>query len=259
MTCDMGMVRSQTTPPGKHSTCVPGRAPIGYPAGPTGIVQFGSEGNYSYGAKDGWADRPVGYVTWVDAMRFANWLHNGQGLGDTGTGAYTLLGGTPVPSNFVVRNAEATVFLPSEDEWYKAAYYDPGLQVYYDYPTGTDDEPTCEPPQGGDNSVNCLSNVPRDTGAYVSSPSPHGTFDQGGNVEEWTEQGGSSRVVRGGHFRTGTLGLLASSFGRSGATTELDRLGFRVATVPEPTTSLLSMAALLAVALLRRGRFALQR
>ena len=38
---------------------------------------------------------PVNYVDFYDALRFANWMNNGQGNGDTETGAYTLLGGTP--------------------------------------------------------------------------------------------------------------------------------------------------------------------
>ncbi len=75
-------------------------------------------------------DKPVNYVSWYDSIRFANWLNNGQGTGDTETGAYTLLGGTPTPSNGVsiTRNAGATWFLPSEDEWYKAAYHQPAAQ-----------------------------------------------------------------------------------------------------------------------------------
>ncbi len=62
---------------------------------------------------------PVVFETWFSAARFANWLSNGQVPGSTETGAYTLLGGTPTPSNAnsVTRNAGATVFLPSENEW----------------------------------------------------------------------------------------------------------------------------------------------
>jgi hypothetical protein len=58
-------------------------------------------------------------ASFFDALRFANWLNNGQGNGDTETGAYTLLGGTPVPSNgaTLARNAGATIFVTSEDEW----------------------------------------------------------------------------------------------------------------------------------------------
>ena len=42
---------------------------------------------------------PVNYVSFYDALRFANWMNNGQGNGDTETGAYTLLDGTTTPSN----------------------------------------------------------------------------------------------------------------------------------------------------------------
>lgn len=64
-------------------------------------------------------------MSYFDALRFVNWLHNGQGDGDTETGAYTLLGGTPTPSNELVgRNPGAQIFLPTDAEWYKAAFYD---------------------------------------------------------------------------------------------------------------------------------------
>jgi len=51
--------------------------------------------NYS----GGFAGKPVTYANFYDALRFANWLNNGQGNSSTETGAYTLLGGTPIPSN----------------------------------------------------------------------------------------------------------------------------------------------------------------
>jgi formylglycine-generating enzyme required for sulfatase activity len=66
-------------------------------------------------------DKPVNYVSWYDAARFTNWLHNGQGAGSTETGAYTLSGNTGI----ITKNVGATVWLPSEDEWCKAAYYQP--------------------------------------------------------------------------------------------------------------------------------------
>ena len=92
-----------------------------------GITRSGSDGSYTYAPKTNMGNKPVNYVSWYDAIRFANWLHNGQGTGDTETGAYTLLGGTPTPTNglSITRNAGATWFLTSEDEWYKAAYYQP--------------------------------------------------------------------------------------------------------------------------------------
>ena len=87
----------------------------------------------------------MNYVTWYDAIRFANWLHNGQGSGDTETGAYTLLGNaTPTPSNgpSITRNPGATWFLPSENEWYKAAYHNPAANSYSLYPTSSHTVPT---------------------------------------------------------------------------------------------------------------------
>jgi hypothetical protein len=79
---------------------------------------------YTAGAVDGakymirssMGDKPVNYVSWYDAARFTNWLHNGQGSGGTETGAYTLSGNT----SLITKNPGATVYLPSENEWYKA-------------------------------------------------------------------------------------------------------------------------------------------
>ena len=91
-------------------------------------------------------------------MRFANWMSNGQGNGSTETGAYTLSGGTPlVPTNILMvhRNPGAKVFLPSEDEWYKAAYYDPHVKAYWDYPNGSNTPTTCAMPGSKKGTANC--------------------------------------------------------------------------------------------------------
>ena len=56
-----------------------------------GITKSGPSGSYTYATIAGRGDMPVNWVTWYDSIRFANWLHNGQGSGDTETGAYTLL------------------------------------------------------------------------------------------------------------------------------------------------------------------------
>jgi sulfatase modifying factor 1 len=64
---------------------------------------------------------PVAFVSWYDAIRFTNWLHNGQGTGDTEHGAYTLAplgaGGIPLNGSAIARTAGAKWWLPSEDEW----------------------------------------------------------------------------------------------------------------------------------------------
>jgi len=98
--------------------------------------------------KAGYENRPVVFVSFLDAMRFANWLGNGQGRGNTETGAYTLTLGGLAP-----RNAGATVWIPSENEWYKAAYHQPAAQGgdadnYWLYPTGSNATPNSRPPNG---------------------------------------------------------------------------------------------------------------
>src|SRR4051794_25807348 len=174
----------------------------------SGIARSGSAGAYTYAAEAGRERRPVNYVNMYDAMRFANWMNNGQGTGDTETGAYTLRGGTPVPTNAfnVRRNAGAKVFLPSENEWYKAAYYNTRTKRYYLYPAGTNATMTCALPGPTPNTANCgaatgsanpanpglpqggwIYNDVTDVGAYSGSPSPNGTFDQGGDVFQWTD------------------------------------------------------------------------
>ena len=64
-----------------------------------GITRSGIDGSYTYATRPNMADKPVLFVDYFDSIRFANRLHNGQGVGDTETGSYTLFGGTPVPSN----------------------------------------------------------------------------------------------------------------------------------------------------------------
>jgi formylglycine-generating enzyme len=92
------------------------------------IKRIGSSGSYAYSVASDWANRPVNYVSWGDAARFANWLQNGQPTGTqdlttTEDGAYYLNGATSnVQLLAVSRKANWTWAITSEDEWYKAAY-----------------------------------------------------------------------------------------------------------------------------------------
>jgi formylglycine-generating enzyme required for sulfatase activity len=222
-----------------------------------GITRSGNAGGYTYNAIAGRADMPVNYVSFFDGLRFANWLHNGQADGDTETGAYTLLGGTPRPSNtYVTRNAGASIFVPSEDEWYKAAYYDGEAGSYFDYPAGTDTPIVCAAPGATANTANCGSVVGDLTkvGSYTSSASAYGTFDQGGNLYEWNETLMSGdRGLRGGAFRYSALSLGASGQNNSYPTGDDDIRGFRVASVPEPGTGPLLVGGVLGLSILRRS------
>lgn len=124
-----------------------------------GISRIGAPGSYSYSLIPGHESRPVNWVSQYDALRFTNWLHNAQptGVQDATTtegGAYAI---TPeaIASNSIDRNANANIFLPSEDEWYKAAYYDPVSSGYFDYAAGSDVKTTCTTPGPATNTGNC--------------------------------------------------------------------------------------------------------
>jgi formylglycine-generating enzyme required for sulfatase activity len=224
-----------------------------------GITRSGVSGSFTYTAKAGFANKPVTYVSFYDALRFSNWLNNGQGSGDTEDGAYTITA-AGIIANSITRNAGASIFfLPSENEWYKAAYYSGG-GVYFDYPTGTDTETGCVAPVSDTgNSANCLGagNVLATVGAYGLSDSPYGTYDQGGNVWEWNEEivSGSSRGVRGGSWNDNASDLAASDPSSNDPSSEYAGVGFRVASlVPEPGPGLLGMTAVLALVASRRRR-----
>jgi len=229
-------------------------------SGVGGITRSGSFGSYTYSPIVGRENMPVTYVSFWDSARFANWLHNGQGSGDTETGAYTLLGGTAAPSNGlgVTRNAGATIFLPIMDEWYKAATYDASTASFFDYATGSDTPPTCASPGAAPNTANCANVVGDFTavGSYTGSASPYGTFDQGGNAFEWNENptgGGNRRYFMGSFYGASSpTGMTASNLGNAVPTSESDIVGFRVASLPEPGTGLLLLTGLLALAGSRR-------
>src|SRR5262245_44074510 len=90
------------------------------------ILRSGAAGTYSYEVTPGNENRPVTLVSYYDVRRFTNWMNNGQGDSDTETETYTFLGpGEADREHWSARNSGATIFVPSDDEWYKAAYYDP--------------------------------------------------------------------------------------------------------------------------------------
>lgn len=217
--------------------------------------------------------KPATGIIWNEAARFVNWLNTSKGY----SAAYkfttngfndnivlwdSLDAGYNAANPF--RNANAYYFLPSEDEWYKAAYYDPnansGLGGYWNYATGSDSVPTA-----------VASGTTSDTAVYngqvgpaditnAGGLSPYGTMAQNGNVWEWGESGitapndsaGELRVIRGGDCEHDS-GTLASSF-RFGDSPTFDwpLVGFRVAAVPESAACFLTLLGALGVVFRRR-------
>ena len=204
-----------------------------------GITRNGTSGNYTYSVTGALANRPVEYVSWFDAARMANWVVNGQGSGSTETGAYTLNGAT---SGIITKNAGAQVYIPTENEWYKAAYYNGGTSSYSLYPNGQDTITTAD----ANHSWNVGSST--DVGTYSGDPSYYGTFDQGGNVWEWNDAViSSSRGIRGGSWNSIFLNIPSNTRANSDPSLEnfeFDGFGFRlassVAAVPEPSAMVLT-------------------
>ena len=240
------------------------------------IERSGLPGSYTYSVAPDWANRPVNYISWGDAARFSNWLHNGQpigaqGVGTTEDGSYFLDGAVSDTELLAItREPDATWVIPSEDEWYKAAYHknDGVTRHYFIYPTSGGIQPgyvrndgtlsgTGDPfVEGGMDPGNYATfdgDLKRDgigrpyyrtkVGEWENSASPSGTYDQAGNVWEWNEAiiGGYGRGSRGGSFNFaggayGGSGLCATR--RVGDPSEESvGVGLRVAQVLQPITA----------------------
>ena len=212
----------------------------------------GSASGSKYTIRTNMGDKPVNYVSWYDAARFTNWM----ATGNTETGSYTLNGNT----GFMTKNAGAMVYLPSEDEWYKAAYFDSTNFSYSLYPTQSNTAPTIATADALGNISNSGANVANYSGgaawnslngnvttvgsAGADSASFYGTFDQGGNVYEWNDAVISSyRGVLGGAFNGFDYNMASTNFNDYVPSAELSSLGFRVASVPEPSCWVLTILA----------------
>jgi formylglycine-generating enzyme required for sulfatase activity len=223
------------------------------------------------------------FVGWADVLRFVNWLHNGQPTGaqdasTTEDGAYALNEvSTYLEFAAISRNSNARWFLPNENEWYKAAYYNPATGSYYEYPTGSNSMPNNNQPvadtgnsanyhnaaTGGHTTGDGFHSM-TDVGAYALSISPNGTFDQGGNAREWNETRFGAELafpgLRGASSHSSGSELGASSFGYNNPRVESSAVGFRVARpaiIPEPGTA--GLTAIAAVRLCVRRRRASKR
>jgi hypothetical protein len=231
-------------------------------------------GIFGVGGFSSTANKPAAGITWHGAAMFVNYLNTSTGSAAAykfdSQGMIQLWSSTDAgynPNN-LFRNSNAKYFLPSTDEWYKAAYGSPS-GTWYNYPTGSDTAPTKV--SGGTDGNSAVYGG----GLYgagfgladitnAGGLSAWGTMAQGGNVWEWNETAfdgindtaSESRVLRGGSFfysaETGLDSLHQS--GGSPYTMAGYDYGFRVAMVPEPSALSLLAVGLSGLAMMRRRR-----
>jgi len=202
-------------------------------------------------------NKPACFVSWYEAAAFVNWLNTSTGhqaaynlvftngawsmqLWDSGS-AWTL-GGTNL-----FRHKNARYFLPTENEWYKAAYYNAAGANYFLYPTASSTLPTKV--ASGTSAGTAVYDSSTNSPAAVQSAGglgPYGTMAQGGNVYEWLESAADgtnnlsaeNRMLRGGHFFSPEANLRSSGRTPMPPTNDADYFGIRVAsTLPMLTAT----------------------
>lgn len=166
------------------------------------IRRSGRPGSFTYTPLPGWETHPVNFVAGIDAIRFCNWLHNGmpigsQGHGTTEAGAY-LIQGNNIPGK---RDLRARFFLPTYDEWVKAAFHDPTREAaipYRHFATGSDEEPIRGTPSNLPGRVNGAQVIGGTTpiDAYPNTRTYWGALDMEGNVANWCEPGSNESSQR---------------------------------------------------------------
>jgi len=227
-------------------------------AGSLGITMYDMS---SYGGNG--LLKPATGISYYEAAKYVNWLNTSTG----GTAAYKFSGSTfqlwsstdaGYNANNMFRNSLAKYVIASSNEWYKGAYGSPN-GTWFNFPTGSDSAPT-EVASGtaANTAVYNLQSGPADI-TSAGGLSAYGTMGQGGNVWEWNETAydgtndtaGETRELRGGSWSSGGYLGAAYRYGRS-PTDEFFNYGFRVASVPEPSTGLLVVLGLSGFLLKRR-------
>jgi len=207
----------------------------------------GNASGSKYATKSNMGDKPVNYVSWFDAARVSNWLMNGAtNSSSTETGAYTLVSGQTSGTAPAV-NPGATFYIPTEDQWYKAAYYKGGgtNAGYWDNATQSNTAPTAvtagETGIGSAGSTGNFANYDRaadwnsqngnvTTVGTNGGPSFYGAFDMSGNlfeINDLTGAAGSTRGARGVGWPGTSVSSSDSLYGDPSF--EGNSIGFRLA------------------------------
>jgi len=241
----------------------------------------GNADGTKYAVRANMGDKPVNFVSWYSAARVANWVNGGALVFSTtdatatapqNVGAYTL--GTATSGTTPAKNSGASVWIPTENEWYKAAFYKGGSTNagYWDYATTSDSLPTAVTAGGtGTGSAGSTGNFANynnvagwnaQNGNVTSvgtngGSSAYGTYDQAGNLREWNDLGGgtdATKGIRGGSWSSGQVALqVTTRTTLDPSSANGDDLGFRlVSVVPEPSSTILVTIATVCLAMRMR-------
>jgi formylglycine-generating enzyme required for sulfatase activity len=214
-----------------------------------------------------WTGDQPACINWFQAAGFTNWMNTSTGHQP----AYRLNAGLTVLTLWssadacqaggenLYRHKDAYYFLPSEDEWYKAAYHQNNGSTadYWDYATASNSVPaSVASGVGAGTAVYHRGSFSTPTDVQISGgASAYGTMGQGGNVWEWTESandgtndsGSEFRAFRGGFWNSNESNLRASSRNYNAPSVVDYSVGFRVASVPEPSALAILLVGLLAL------------
>ncbi|MEM8864282.1 MAG: SUMF1/EgtB/PvdO family nonheme iron enzyme [Planctomycetota bacterium] len=206
-------------------------------------------------------NKPATSIDWFEAARFVNWLNTSAGFAPAykfdASGTFQLWesGDAGYDPNNLFRNTNTNYVLPTLDEWYKAAYYDPVAADYVEFATGSNQEPIAVP-NGTDPNTAVFGSFLGLTGpaevTLAGGEGLFGTVGQSGNIAEWVETAGvgiNDDPIEARSLRGGAWDASPSSVSRDGGGTGIpeaasSNLGFRIASliVPEPASSMLLFA-----------------
>jgi len=199
-------------------------------------IGSGNEDYWNDGIRNAGTNAPATHVNWYEAAKFCNWLTSG----DAYTGAYQFDGGGSligVSRESALAAYDTVYVLPSEDEWYKAAYFSGTGHSLYAHGSSTPPGMEIDANYGGTGGA---YDGPWSVGSGTMEQ--NGTFDMMGNVWEWCESPwdgwlntgtlGEGRVFRGGAY-TSTDGSSMISTIRNDydPDNQTHSVGFRVATL----------------------------